>query len=92
MSTTTLTPEQRKLRAQIAALTRWAHEDPQANAQRGQAGLLDKFRREIAAAHPDLPPAELERRAECARRAHMKRLAYAAVRARRAARAEVSSG
>lgn len=35
-----LTPEQRTLRASIAAHTRWSREDPAANAARGQAGLL----------------------------------------------------
>lgn len=45
--TSPLTPEQR-LRAQIAAHARWAHEDPTANAARGQAGLTTaKFEREV---------------------------------------------
>jgi hypothetical protein len=83
----TLTPEQRSIRARIAALSRWAAEDSKASAERGQKGLRDKFRREIAATFPDLPAAELERRAEAAYRAHMSRLAFASSKARGAAAA-----
>ena len=32
-----LTPEQRRIRASVAAHARWSQEDPAANAQRGQA-------------------------------------------------------
>jgi hypothetical protein len=77
-----LTPEQRKQRAKIAAHTRWSREDPTANAVRAQAGLLAKFEREIRAADPDLPDAEVARRTEHARRAHMLRLAFASAKAR----------
>jgi hypothetical protein len=76
-----LTPEQRTLRARIAAAARWAGEDPAANAARGQAGLINRFRREV---DPDgtLPEAERERRAQSAYRAHMSRLALASSKAR----------
>jgi hypothetical protein len=77
-----LTPSQRSLRASIAANTRWSREDPSANAARGQAGLIEKFEREIRAADPELSDAEVARRAESARRAHMQRLALASSRAR----------
>lgn len=79
-----LTKAQRSLRASIAANTRWSREDPAANAARGQAGLLAKFEAEIRAADPDLPDAEVARRATSARRAHMQRLALASSKARRA--------
>lgn len=81
MRTPKLTPEQRRLRAQIAAHARWAHEDPTANAVRGQAGLTARFTREV---DPDgtLDPAERARRVESARRAHFARLALASSRAR----------
>jgi hypothetical protein len=82
MPRTPLTPEQRHLRASIAAHARWSQENPAANAARGQAGLLAKFEREIRAADPDLPDAEVARRAESARRAHMGRLALASSKAR----------
>jgi hypothetical protein len=79
-----LTPQQRTQRARIAALTRWSQEDPAANAARGQAGLLEKFRREVLAADPGVVEPELTRRAEAARRAHMVRLNFQ--RSRRAQR------
>jgi hypothetical protein len=82
-----LTPTQRSLRASIAAHTRWSKEDPAANATRGQAGLLAKFAREIRAADPTLPDAEVTRRAESARQAHMARLALASSKARGARKA-----
>lgn len=79
---TGLSSEQRRLRAQIAALTRWSQEDPAANAARGQAGLLAKFEREVDPAGV-LPSAERTRRAEAARKAHMARLAFQSSKARR---------
>lgn len=83
-----LTPEQRTMRARLAALTRWSQEDnPKANGQRAQAGLREKFRREVAQQFPDLAPAELERRADAAYRAHMVRLALASSKARSARKA-----
>jgi hypothetical protein len=79
-----LTPEQRVMRARIAAHARWSKEDPRPTAERGQEGLLRRFEAEV---DPDsqLPPEERRRRAESARRAHMTRLALASSKARRAA-------
>jgi hypothetical protein len=68
-----LTPEQRSTRARIAALTRWAAEDPKANGERGQAGLQRKFYNQT---DPSLPEAERQRRAHAAYRAHMARLSF----------------
>ncbi|MCP2255091.1 hypothetical protein LY13_003865 [Prauserella aidingensis] len=79
---TSLTPEQRSQRARIAALARWAKESPGANAARGQAGLLERFRREVLDADPEIVEPELSRRAEAARRLHMQRLAFKSSRAR----------
>ncbi|MQA12955.1 MAG: hypothetical protein GEV09_01970 [Pseudonocardiaceae bacterium] len=78
-----MSPEQRSQRARIAALARWAHEDPTANAARAQAGLRRKFENEV---DPDrvLPEAERARRTECAWRAHLARAAFASAKARRA--------
>lgn len=77
----TLTPEQRRLRAQLAAHTRWSREDPAPVGHRGQAGLRARLAREI---DPDgsLAPAERERRTDSALRAHMTRLAFQSSRAR----------
>lgn len=80
----TLTPQQRALRASIAANARWARDgDRKANGERGQAGLQGRFEREV---DPDgiLPEKERKRRAENARREYMKRLAYKSSRARSA--------
>ena len=85
-----LTPQQRSMRARIAAHTRWSTEDPEENAKRGQEGLRGKFLREAAAANPDLPEAEIARRAESAYRAHMTRVSFAASKAR--ARRAVAAG
>jgi hypothetical protein len=84
-----LSREQRRLRAQIAALTRWSKEDPAANAARGQAGLLARFEREV---DPDrlLPLPERTRRAEAARRAYMCHLAYRSSKARRSRKSATS--
>lgn len=78
-----MTPEQRSARARLAALTRWSKEDPVATATRGQRGLIARFEREV---DPDgtLAPAERQRRAEAARRAHMLRLSLKSACARRA--------
>lgn len=76
-----LTPEQRSMRARIAAHARWSKEDPKPNADRGQAGLLLRFERE---ADPEgvLAPEERRRRAESRRREHMTRLAFQSSKAR----------
>ncbi len=76
-----LSPEQRSQRARIAAYQRWSKEDPAANAARGQAGLLARFLREVDPDH-QLSEEERQRRAECARRAHMSRLAFRASKAK----------
>jgi hypothetical protein len=77
-----MTPEQRRLRAQIAANTRWSREDPLPTAIRGQAGLTAKFEREIRSEFPNLPDHEVARRVESARKAHFARLALKSAKAR----------
>ena len=69
-----LTPEQRSTRGRIAALQRWANEDPKANAERGQAGLRAKFYNQT---DPTLPEAERQRRADVLYRLHMTRMSFA---------------
>ena len=77
-----LTAEQRSLRAKLAANRRWSQEDPRPTAERGQAGLLDRFRREILAEQGDIAEPELTRRAKARRREHMQRLSFEASKAR----------
>jgi hypothetical protein len=66
--------QRRKNAARIAALTRWANEDPAVNAARGQEGLRRKFYNET---DPTLPEAERQRRAGVLYRLHFQRMAYA---------------
>jgi hypothetical protein len=82
-----LTPEQRTMRARLAAHARWAREDPGPNVRRAAAGLLEKFRREILAEQGDVAEPELTRRAESRRREHLTRIAFEASRKRQAGKA-----
>jgi hypothetical protein len=78
-----LTPEQRAMRASIAAHVQWAKEsDRTARTATARAAFLARFERE---ADPSgvLDPAERARRAEHLRRAYFTRLAMASSRARK---------
>jgi hypothetical protein len=78
-----LTPDERALRARIAAHTRWAHtDDRQAATRPARDAFLARFEHQV---DPEgtLPPAERQRRAESARRAHMLRLAKRSAKSRR---------
>jgi hypothetical protein len=78
-----LTPDERTLRARLAAHARWSQEDPTGNAKPAQAGLLDRFRREIVAEQGEVAEPELTRRAEARRREHMARIAFKRSRTRK---------
>lgn len=88
-----LTPEQRRLRAQIAAHEMWAScEDPIAHTLPARMASLARFERDV---DPEgtLPPEERARRAEHARKAHFRRLALKSSQARAAkARASRNGG
>lgn len=81
-----LSEAERRLRASIAAHTRWANTS-RAERQRlgdnGQAGLLRRLSVEIEAEHGPMPADELQRRAHNALTAHMQRLALKSAQARR---------
>jgi hypothetical protein len=81
-----LSREQRRLRAQIAANTRWSAEDPKEGIKPARAGYERRFELEVDP-HGLLPEAERTRRARAAMRAHMQRLALASSKARRARKA-----
>ena len=69
--------------AKLAAHTRWAHEEDRSAATRpAREGMQRKFERLV---DPDgvLPPDELEKRVDSARRAHFQRLALKSAQARR---------
>ena len=77
-----LTPEERTLRARIAAHALHAKHDSSQLAATARAGLLAKFEAQV---DPDgtLPPKERHRRAEHLRKAHYARLALQSARSRR---------
>lgn len=76
-----LSPEQRRLRAQTAASERWSKEDPREGTKPARAAYMRRF---VDQVDPDriLPEAERGRRAQAALRAHMARMALASSRAR----------
>lgn len=77
-----LSPSERRQRASLAALSRWSREDPVAGTAKARQAFAERFLDEV---DPDrvLPEAERLRRAECARKAYYKRLAYKSALARR---------
>jgi hypothetical protein len=79
-----VTPDERRLRAQIGAHEQWAREpDRTARTAKARRAFLAKLEAQV---DPQgvLPPEERARRAEHLRQAHMKRMALAASRARTA--------
>ncbi len=86
--TSSLTPEQRRLRGQLGAYASWAQTtDPVARTAPARRAFDERFEREV---DPDgvLPVEARQRRAEAARRAYFAQLAWKSSRARsKAARA-----
>ncbi len=76
-----MTPEQRSLRARIAAHTKWAHADPVAGTAPARHAFLSRFEDEV---DPEgiLSESERRRRAEHAKKAYFTKLALASSRAR----------
>ena len=76
-----LTPEQRTLRAKLAANARWSKEDPSGQTTMMRDRFDERFRRQV---DPDnsLPSAERERRAQAARKAYFLQLALQSSRSR----------
>lgn len=78
-----MTPEERRLRAQIAAHAQWSREaDPTGRTAKARAAFLRKFERQARELHPNGSPELITRTAEHLRRAHFARLALASARAR----------
>ncbi len=77
-----LTPEQRSLRARIAAYTLHSRRDPRITTKPARDAFLARFEREV---DPDLQldEAERRRRAEAAKKAYFSALALKSSRARR---------
>lgn len=81
-----LTPEQRSIRARLAAHSRWANASPEDARRQGEAaqrGLLERFAKDIDP-EGSLDPEDRYRRAKHARNAHMARLALKSSQARKA--------
>lgn len=77
-----LNPEQRRLRAQIAAHEMWANcDDPAAHTAPARAAFMERFEREVDPGGT-LTPAERARRAAHARRAYFAKLALKSSQAR----------
>jgi hypothetical protein len=84
VSATPSTPNERALRARLAAHISWARtEDPKARTAAARQAFADRFDRLV---DPDgvLEPGERARRAEHLRKAHMTSLALKSAKARRA--------
>ena len=85
MAAANLTPAERTLRARAAGLTFAATHDVREHmkaAQSASPGQLSYWEREVDP-QGELDDVERRRRADCARRAHMAKLALASVKARR---------
>ncbi|MDX3662373.1 hypothetical protein PV646_34145 [Streptomyces sp. ID05-26A] len=81
-----LTPQDRSLRARIAAHTSWANTaDPTARTAAARQASLDRFEKQV---DPDgtMDPAERSRRAESAKKAHFLKMAARSAEVRRAKR------
>src|SRR5581483_12143553 len=87
---TSLTPEQRALRARIAANTRWSKSDRKVGTVNARAAFLSRFERQV---DPEgrLAPDERGRRARAALTAHMQALALRSSRNRAEARQTLPS-
>lgn len=77
-----LSPEQRRIRASLAAYTMHARHDSREITANARAGFISKFLREVDEQAPGLSEIERQRRAEHLLRAHMQRLALKSARAR----------
>ena len=83
-----MSPEQRTLRARLAAHESWARtDDTSARTAPARKAFLDRFEKQV---DPDgeLSPAERARRARHARKAYFTRLAMKSARARQAREAD----
>jgi hypothetical protein len=85
-----LSPEQRSLRASLAAHEMHARQDSREITANARAGFLARFLRQVDEEQPGLAEAERVRRAEHLLRAHMARLALRSSKARAARRRAAS--
>jgi hypothetical protein len=84
MPTNHFTPAERTRNGRLGALVQQSRNDPKAYTGPARRAFLAKFVIAAAEDYPDLPEAEVVRRAEAALKAHMTRLAIRSAAARRA--------
>jgi hypothetical protein len=77
-----ISPSQRALYGRIGAAIARSRHDPRDLTSAGRASFLARFERQVREQFPDLPDAEIQRRAGEARRAHMLRLSARSVETR----------
>jgi hypothetical protein len=82
-----LSASERRLRARLAAQTKWAYTDGVEGTAKARATFLASFLDEVDRDR-ELPEAERLRRAESARSAYFTKLAYLSARARRQRKSE----
>jgi len=87
-----MTPEERTLRARLAAHSQWANElDPTARTAKARKAADDRFVRQARELHPEATEEQIARAAEHLRKAHFTRMGLASARARRAKKAAVEA-
>lgn len=86
-----LTPQQRALRARLAAHTLHSQVDSRAHTEPARRAFLERFERQVDP-NGTLPPAERTRRAEHARKAYFTRLALRSAEARQVRRRTADEG
>jgi hypothetical protein len=81
-------PQERTLRASLAAHTSWANTlDPASRTAKARAAANGRFEQQAREKHPNASEEQIARVAEHLKSAHFRRLALAAARARRAKKA-----
>lgn len=92
-ASTTLTPEQRSMRARLASQTRWGRTPPDERRQNttpARTAFFDRFLAEVDEENPGLPEADRQKLAESKLSAYMTSLALKSSRSRTANREEAA--
>lgn len=78
-------PQDRTLRASLAAHTSWANTlDPASRTAKARAAANGRFEKQARELHPDATDEQIAKVAEHLKKAHFKRLALASAKARKA--------
>lgn len=82
---TELSPEERSLRARLAAHTSWANTlDPRSRTAKARAAANDRFEKKAREQHPNATDEQIARVTEHLRKAHFSAMALKSAAARRA--------